>query len=78
MFIGEAWVRIHHQREKLTDEIQSQLKKAIFVDKSQKNRVLIDKRLYLSDKSTLIEEKYWSVYMVRVVYTTKKKFGIHC
>lgn len=55
---GEAWVRICHLRDQLTNGMKEKLKTAISVQECPKERVLIEKRLYLSENSDLIEEAY--------------------
>lgn len=55
---GAAWVRIHHHRDQITNCMKAKLKSAISVQRCQKERVLIDKRLCLSENSVLIEENY--------------------
>lgn len=54
----EAWVRIYHLRDQLTNDMKAKLKNAIFVQECPKERVLIEKRFYLSENSDLIEEIY--------------------
>lgn len=55
---GEVWIKISHQRKKIKDEIKDNLKKSISVGQNQEKRILIDRKLFSSDKFLLIEENY--------------------
>lgn len=56
---GDAWIRVYHQCLKIPQETYQKLKNAITVAGSEKETVLISKRIFLTDESTVISENYF-------------------